>query len=183
MKITVTPLSTVAQVQRAAEMTTHGQPCKAPMRLWYKTMHSPVRLMRFWIEMEGIPTFVSVHFVRHKIGVEHFVQTMRDDRGGLEPAQVTRLTPVTHGMEINAQALVTMARKRLCYKAHTGTVAVFRKVVKAIGEVDPELPRWLVPECAAIGYCPEFSECKPGVRKVMNAYRESGPMKLRADVE
>ncbi len=183
MKVTVTPLTTLAQVNRAAEMTTHGQPCKAPMRLWYKTEHSPIRLMRFWIELHEVPTFVSVHLVRHKYGVEHFVQSMRDDRGGAGDTEVNRLTPVNHGMEVNAQALINMAKKRLCYKAHKTTVAAFRKLTKAIGEVDPELPRWMVPECVTRGYCPEFSECKPGLAKVLHAYRDSGPATERRKVQ
>src|SRR5687768_12656406 len=82
MKIIIKPLTDLATVQRAAQMTTHGQPIKAPLRAWYRTEHSPVRVRMFWLELLEIPTFVSVHLTRHKIGVDHFVQSMRDDRGG-----------------------------------------------------------------------------------------------------
>lgn len=179
MNVTIKRLTSLDDVNRAAEMTTHGQPCKAPLRLWYKTKHSPIRLMKFWIELLGIPTFVSVHFVRHKIGVEHFVQSMRPDRGGAGDEVTNRLTPVNHGMEINAEALMTVSRKRLCYKASQKTVAIWSKVRWEIAKVDPDLASWMVPECVAIGYCPEFSECKPGLKKVLGAYADAPVMKLR----
>lgn len=46
----------------------------------YLMEHSPLRQDEYCIEMKNIPSFVSVHMVRHKIGVEHFVLTSRDDR-------------------------------------------------------------------------------------------------------
>ncbi len=44
-----------------------------------KAGHSPIRTLMFTIKLE-IPYFVSVHFVRHKFGIEHYVQSQRDDR-------------------------------------------------------------------------------------------------------
>ena len=169
--ITIKPLTALAEVQRAAQLTTHGQPIKAPLRSWYRTEHSPIRMRKFWIEFTGIPTMVSVHLVRHKMGVDHFVQTMRDDRGGAGDDKVTRLTPVNHGMDINAQALIQMSRKRLCLASHKRTVAVWTKLRKAMKEVDPDLADFMVPECVyRNGVCPEFKECAPGLEKVMAAY-------------
>lgn len=179
MKVIIKPLTGIEEVQRAAQMTTHGQPVKAPLRSWYKTEHSPVRVRQFWIELLEIPTFVSVHLVRHKIGVEPFVQSMRDDRGGAGDDVVTRNTPVNHGMIINAQALMAMAKKRLCYAASGKTVATFRKARREMEAADPDLVDFLVPECVARGYCPEFKQCKPGLAKVLHAYRNSGPAKER----
>lgn len=114
MNIIIEPITGLDLVQRAAQMTTHGQPIKAPLKAWYRTEHSPVRVRQFWIELRQIPTFVSVHLVRHKHGVEHFVQSMRPDRGGAGDAVTNRLTPVNHGLLINAQALIQISRKRLC---------------------------------------------------------------------
>lgn len=42
--------------------------------------HSPIRLIELTIRMKGIPYWVSVHLVRHKYGIEHFVSTQRTDR-------------------------------------------------------------------------------------------------------
>ena len=101
-----------------------------------------LRTQLFWIVME-VPYFVSVHFSRHKIGVEHFVKTNRDDMGG-EP-EADRNTLVTHGMLINAEALINMARKRLCHKSHSKTIESMHAIQSAINEDDPCLASRLVP--------------------------------------
>ena len=44
-----------------------------------KAEHSPIRTLMFTIRLT-IPYFVSVHLVRHKIGIEHYVQSQRNDR-------------------------------------------------------------------------------------------------------
>lgn len=147
-----------------------GKTSKASLARMLMAEHSPIRTLRFWIEIEGLPSFVSVHLVRHKIGVEHFVQSMRDDRGGGPPETVTRLTEVRHGLEINAQALITMSRKRLCLHSHRSTVATWARVRRAMMAVQPEVAACMVPECAYRGFCPEMRECGPGAKKVMAAY-------------
>jgi hypothetical protein len=171
MKVSVTALTDKAQVNRAAEMTTHGQPVNAPLKAWYRTEHSPIRMREFWIEMEGIPTFVSVHLVRHNIGVDPFVMSNREDRGGAGDTVVNRLTPVNHGMKLNAESLINISKKRLCFKSSRETSAVWMRVKKAVAEIDPDLARFMVPMCVyRNGICPEFSECKPGLKNVMKAY-------------
>jgi hypothetical protein len=159
----------LALVNAAAEMTTHGQAVNAPLEAWFRSEHSPARMVSFWVELEGVETFVSVHFSRHKVGVDHFVQSNRDDRGG--NGTEGRNTPVNHGMVVNAQALINMARRRLCYKSHKRTVSAMQKIKLAVGRELPELEKYLVPECVyRNGICPEFSECKPGLKNVMAAY-------------
>ena len=111
----------------------------------------------FVVEMQDIPTFVSVHFVRHKIGVEHYVRTNRVDRGGDDTAN--RLTPVAHLMVCNAQALINMARKRLCGKASLETQEVMHLIWHGVNDVDPELASCMVPDCEYRGGCHEFSPC------------------------
>lgn len=122
----------------------------------YKCEHSPMRTQMFVVEMYGIPTFVSVHFVRHKHGVEHFVKSNRDDRGGKDGG---RREPVNHLMLVNAQALVNMARKRLCFQAHTETVKTMVAIKEAIEKVDPTLARFMVPECMYRNGCHELRPC------------------------
>jgi hypothetical protein len=171
MHVHIEPITDCAFVRRAAQMTTHGQPVTAGLRAWYRTEHSPIRARLFWIELFAIPSFVSVHLVRHKIGVEHYVESMRDDRGGAGDTETNRLTPVNHGMLVNAQALIAMSRKRLCYKSHKRTVAVWSRLRKEMLGIDADLHRYLVPECVyRNGVCPEFRECKPGIKKVLLAY-------------
>ncbi len=171
MEIIIRELTGVEAVRRACEMTMHGQTSKISLRNIYKCEHSPARVRLFWVELKAIPTFVSVHLVRHKHGVEHFVQSMRDDLYIDPETIVDRNTPVNHGMMINAQALMTISRKRLCYKSHVKTVAVWRKLRKAIKEVDPDLQDFMVPDCVyRNGLCPELKVCKPGLERVMKAY-------------
>ena len=158
-------------VNRACEMTMHGQKSSVSLSKLYKAEHSPIRCKLFWIEMKGIPSFVSVHLVRHKHGVEHYVQSMRDDLFADKDEVVTRDTPVNHGMLINAQALITMSRKRLCYKAHAKTVGVMIKIRTAISAIDEELGDFMVPECIYRGNnCHELKECTVGLERVVRAY-------------
>lgn len=174
MKIVIQSLTDDALMRRACDMTRKAGmvPSKMTREKIYRCEHSPIRTIRFWIELIGIPSFISTHIVRHKHGVEHFVESNRDDRGGAGDDVVNRNTPVNHGMEINAQAIIQMARKRLCYASHTKTVAVFSRLRKAIGNVDPALADAMRPECVyRNGFCPELRECKPGLEKVMNAYK------------
>jgi len=181
MKITVREISDLGLVQRACEMTMHGQKSRVSLAKMYLAEHSPIRCRMFWVEMQGIPSFVSVHLVRHKHGVEHFVQSMRDDlylKG--QGHTVDRNTPVNHGMLINAQALIQMSRKRLCFKSHARTVAIWTKLRKAIRDIDADLADFMVPECVTRGYCPEMTQCRPGLNAVLSAYADAPHIKIRS---
>lgn len=142
--------------------------------------HSPIRCLQFRIRLENLPYWVSVHLVRHKIGVDHFVTTQRDDRTDkpVSRAAMPQGAPVTHEMLVNAQALIAMSRKRLCFLASQETTLAWKKVrslVLAIGE--PELADLMVPECVYRGFCPEMSRCKanyvctPKFTRDLAAYR------------
>ena len=141
----------------------------------FKSEHSPIRTQMYWIEMKDIPTYVSVHLVRHKIGVEHFVKSNRPDRGG-EDGIVDRNTPINHAMLINAQSLINMARKRLCSKASTETQVVMLQINKAIRECDPELANAMVVDCVYRGGCYEFGGCgfyAKWEKEIKNEYSKS----------
>jgi len=150
----VTPTSFAA---RACSFTENKVIPKVNMRALYRAEHSPIRTQLFWIELFNIPTFVSVHFVRHKIGVEHFVQSNREDRGG--DIKADRLTPINHLMFANANALIHMARKRLCNRSHIITQAVMGAITLAMHYLDPDLAVAMVPECKYRGRCPEYKPC------------------------
>ena len=156
MNVHIKKLTDYSLLQRAAQATS-GTKINAPLNKWYASEHSPIRTQLFWIELENIPSFVSVHLVRHKVGVEHFVRSNRPDRGGVEKAD--RNTPVTHCMLVNAQALINMARKRLCRKASKETQEVMQAIVMVLADVDIELVPYLVPECFYRSKCVEFKSC------------------------
>ena len=158
MKILVEKLTDVALMQRACAITMGLESSKASLAALYACEHSPIRTQMFWVEMQAIPSFVSVHLVRHKVGVEHFVRSLRDDRGGA--GGEGRDTPVNHAMLINAAALIHMARKRLCTGSHVRTREIMQAICERMAEVDPALATCLVPECEYRGgFCHELKSC------------------------
>lgn len=170
MRVTAKRLTGLEQVQEAASVTARGATVRAGIGFWAETEHSPLRAYLWQVDLQGIPYRASVHLVRHKVGVEHYVSTTRPDlapNGGED----SKSAPVNHTMVANAQALITMARSRLCYKAHAQTVNAMRRIRDAVAEQDPELARWLRPECVyRHGYCPERRECRPGLARVLQLY-------------
>ncbi len=158
MEILVTKLTDTNLLQRACAITMGKETSRASLDVLYDCEHSPIRTQLFWVELLGIPSFVSVHFVRHKIGVEHFVRSLRDDRGG--SGDEGRETPVNHAMLLNAATLIQMARKRLCTGSHAQTRDVMRALCARIAETDPVLAKYLVPECDYRGgFCHEQKSC------------------------
>lgn len=136
---------------------TSNEPSDDWKRKILRAEHSPIRTLMFTIKMDGIPYYSSVHFVRHKYGVEHYVQSQRKnpDRGAERQD-----APVTHIMDINAQELIFMARKRLCYKADKVTRDIMKTICEKVWELDPAMAEVLLPACGCHGEnCREFVPC------------------------
>lgn len=156
-----------------AAATTHGREVKAKPSYWFKCEHSPIRMFRYLIKYEGIKLFISTHIIRHGKFAEHAAMTLRDDLRPEDVQDKGRETLVNHCVETNAQELINISRKRLCYKSHRETVAVWTKTCNAIKEVEPSLYPFLVPECVyRNGICPEYTECHVGLDNVMRAYKD-----------
>lgn len=128
--------------------------------------HSPLRELWFGIKME-IPYWVSVHFVRHHIGVNHYVQSQRNDRQSkYDRAKAPQDEIVSHIMSINAQELLFMARRRLCKTASPETREVMQEIVNQIIKLCPEFDGYLVPNCVyRNGKCTEFFPCNQNINK------------------
>jgi len=124
--------------------------------------HSPVRTLMFTVRME-VPYWVSVHLCRHKHGVEHYVRTQRNDRQDrYDRAEAPQGALVTHVMDLNAQALVQIARMRLCGQAAPETREAVRDVCRAVIATNPEFKPLLRPKCLSeggTGWCNEFRPC------------------------
>ena len=162
MKITADKITTLADAHLAIESTMQaGFAAKCSLNQLYLWEHSPSRTQLFWINMLGIPTKVSVHLVRHAaVGQQHFVMSNRADRGGAGDDQVTRNSPVNHRMLLNAQHLIDMSRKRLCFQASTETRTVMIMIWEAVRLVDIDLSAYMVPNCVYRGgYCCEPKPC------------------------
>lgn len=136
---------------------------KIPDDSWRKNIllaeHSPIRRVRFSWRWKDLKSWVSVHFVRHKIGIEHWVSTQRTDRTGIDRDKKPQDSPVQHECEADAQALINISRRRLCNQAAPETRAAWLEVKKEVEKYDPVLASVMVPECIYRGFCPEFKCC------------------------
>ena len=159
MIVEITKHTDVSLAHEAIAFTTgHTFDPKAELIDIYGWGHSLTYTQMFTIRMYKIPSFVSVHFVRHHVGVCHYVKSMRDDR---QPEkEVDRNTPVNHMMFCNAEAVMAMARRRLCGMAHKNTRIVMEEIKRKMQLTDPALADMLVPTCVyRNGVCPEPKPC------------------------
>ena len=125
-----------------------------------KAEHSPIRTLWFAFKIYA-PYYTVMHFVRHKIGCEHFVASQRDDRtdNDIPRAEKPQGELVSHIMYINAQELMFIARRRLCNQASKETREVMKEIVRQVLKTNPEFKDVLVPMCIYQKSCPEFSAC------------------------
>lgn len=136
----------------------------APTDEWVEKIvaaeHSPIRELWFGVKM-NIPYYVSVHFVRHHIGVNHYVQSQRNDRQTkYDRTKAPQDSEVSHIMSINAAELIQMAHKRLCGQASDETRYTMQLIVKEVIKVAPYMQNVLVPLCVYRGgRCTEMFPC------------------------
>lgn len=130
---------------------------RSTLRDIYMWEHSITRSQIFSIQLINVPSFVSIHLVRH-ITIQPYVVSHRPDRGGT--GDEGRYTPVNHRFIANAEAILDMARRRLCFQASPETRDTMLAVKEAIRAVDPDLAHWMVPHCVYRGgSCPEPKPC------------------------
>lgn len=151
-----------------------------PSDRWKKQIllaeHSPIRKIKFSWKWTNLKSWVSVHFVRHWLGILHYVSTQRTDRTGVNRDKSTQDTPVTHECEANAQALINISRKRLCNQASPETRVAWLEVKTGVKEADPVLASVMVRECIYRGFCPEMKSCgyvnTEAYKKELEEYRK-----------
>lgn len=159
------------RVKRAAFVTIGKDTDTPPTLEWKQKMiranHSPVRLIVFDVLLEDIPSWVSVHLVRH-VHAQPFVSTQRNDRVKIAEGETydrrkaPQDTPVDMIWHFNIEELVIIAHKRLCMLASKETRQVVQQIINAICEAYPEIPRDIfVPLCTyRNGLCDEFKPCE-----------------------
>ena len=165
MNITLRNYKDNWQDVKNATMNTIGKDKGAyPSSDWKRRLllseHSPIRKLHIGWKWSDLKYWVSVHLVRHKYGIEHFVSTQRTDRTGISRDEMPQNSLVNHECEANAQALINISRKRLCHCASPETRQAWQKVKSEIALVEPELASVMVKECVyRNGVCPEMFTC------------------------
>ena len=167
MEIKIERKTNWSDVRDAARTTMWKLPDgKEPTSEWKRKIllarHSPIEALIFKITMKDIPYWVSVHLVRHKVGITHWVSSQRDDRHNnpIPRAEMPQGALVTHTMLINAQALIAVSKKRLCNQASPETRNVWHAVCAEMFKVDAEMAWAMRPECDWCGgHCPEMKGC------------------------
>ena len=156
-------VDTWQQVKNAAMNTIGIESGKYPSEKWKRKIllaeHSPIRLIELTVRITDVPYWIVMHLVRHKVGIEHFVSTQRSDRTGVDRTVMPQDTPVDYTFRANAQALITISRKRLCHQSASETQVVWKAVREAVRAVEPELADCMVPECLYRGRCTEMRCC------------------------
>ena len=140
--------------------TTGAYPASEWKRRLIMSEHSPIRRLKFYWRWKSLKYWVSVHLVRHKIGIEHWVATQRTDRTGIDRNKLPQGALVNHSCEADAQALINISRRRLCSCASKETREAWLKVKEEVAKVEPELASCMVKECIYRGFCPEMFSCE-----------------------
>lgn len=188
MEIKVEKIADERIMREACEMTFLGK-SNMTLRKMYACEHSPCRTQLFWVRLYDIPLFCSTQLLRHHVGSQPFQLTCRTDRkggnnqfkehiaeviekinqGNADDAINTlewlkdnadRYTKVNLGLYLNAQALINMAKDRLCSDASAETREIFKSIKCEIAKVDPDLALFLVPRCIYRGgICNSLKSC------------------------
>ena len=122
--------------------------------------HSPIRRLHFSFYMKDIPSWVSVHFVRH-VHAQPFVKSQRNDRqSGYDRNKAPQDSPVNMIFDVNAEELMVIMNKRLCSQASKETQNVARIMRDLVLEKCPEFEGLLIPMCEYHGgVCHEMYPC------------------------
>lgn len=141
----------------------------------YGCEHSPIRLKWYRFKVKNIPYWIAMHFRTHKIGIEHFISTQRDDRTNVDREQSPQDALVDWEFIVNTNAIIFISRRRLCSGAHWKTRYVWKKILEVIKEDDAVLVSMCVPDCVYRGHCFEHFSCDyhhtEAFQKALKEYR------------
>jgi len=167
--IRVRPLVDVQECGRVARATQGLTGNIVSLKTWKKWLwaeHSMIRVFLLSVEIIDIPSYASVHLVRHHIGVEPFVRSQRST--AMNPVDYDRRKApqdalVNHTMILNPQSLINISRKRLCNKADIATRQVWQEVLEVIRRHDnpyvAAIADVMMPNCDYRGKCYEIVPC------------------------
>lgn len=123
--------------------------------------HSPIRDLIVVANFYDIPSWVSVHLIRHHEGFQPFISSQRNDiQHEYDRNSARQDVPVNMRFSANAQAIINISRKRLCNKASKETHELWDNFLVELNFVFPEIIKFCVPECVYRGgVCPEVFGC------------------------
>ena len=152
------------EVKRRALVTVGKRPVSEPDSEWKRKIlrarHSPIRYLRYSFYLHDIPSWVSVHLVRHHVGCQPYVKSQRNDRQSEYDRNAARQDmPVDMIWDLNAEALITIAEKRLCNLAAEETREAVEWMVALAIQATHELGDVLLPKCYKYGKCDEMYPC------------------------
>lgn len=151
-------------VKQCALVTVGKKAIRPPDGTWKSKIlnarHSVIRELRFAFVLADIPFYVMGHLVRHHVGFQPYVKTSRQDRTGIDRNERRQTDPVDMILSLNAEALMTLANKRLCMMADEKTREIVRLMCDEAATAMPEIAAFLVPMCEYHGgVCHEIQSC------------------------
>lgn len=157
-------------VMRATQGNDMYTPKMPKLDTWYKMIlseHSSDRAVKYRVFVEDIKYYGHVHIIRHNVGVEPHVYSQRDDNGTqltTDRDNIPQGALINMCLDINVQAIVTMARKRMCHKSHRVCQDFMKKLKCSLiyeGDAyDKVLGNLMMPPCSWWrGYCAEPTPC------------------------
>lgn len=152
------------EVKRRALVTAGLDVKNPPDEKWKRDIlnarHSPIRRLHFSFLMQDIPSWVSVHLVRH-IHAQPYVKSQRNDRqSAYDRNNAPQSAPVDMIWDMNGEELMVIANKRLCMQASPETRMVVEEMCNLVSEFCPEFKPFLVPMCVYHGgVCREMKPC------------------------
>lgn len=144
--------------------------------------HSPIRLGFVILKIYDAPQFVHGHLVRHSNGVVPFVSSLRSDRNNYNEVP-DRNTLQSATYYFNFQALINVARKRLCNCASYETQKAFKMIKDEIVKFEPEAASRMVRECVyRNGLCAMSMGFYEGVNLSLAYCNNCGHEELNMDI-
>jgi len=158
-------------VKQRALVTIGKEAIARPNSAWKESIlrarHSPIRYLMFSFYIHDIPSWVATHLARH-VHAQPYIRSQRNDRQSNYDRNAARQDePVDMIYDVNAEELITIANKRLCFQASEETREVVRQMCDLACIRVPELKTQLVPMCVREGgVCHEMKPCGKFKRKV-----------------
>ena len=150
------------EVKERALVTVGKHAVSSPTEEWKKSIlrarHSPIRHLQFSFYIE-CPYWVSVHLCRH-VHAQPYVKSQRNDRqSDYDRNSARQDEQVSMIWDMNAEELITIANKRLCYQASEETGHLVELMCDEVLKLNPEFEQELVPNCIRDGGCHEMYPC------------------------